>query len=85
VKNSTQGTKGGEGEGVEMIRHRQPAPILLLCVLGWAGVDSDVLKNILDNASFEPLLAFPELADFIDQDPYISEVMRTKRGENESQ
>ena len=53
--------------------------IFLVKLLVDTGVDGAVLKDIRDNANFDKLLSFPELSEFIDQDPYISELMRAPK------
>jgi len=58
-------------------------PSLLGCLLPLlfihTGVDTRALEAVRDSLNFEKVLNMPELARFIDQDSYISDVMRGKK------
>jgi hypothetical protein len=41
------------------------------------GVDVDRMRDILGELSFEKILSFPEMSRFIDQDAYLSKVLRS--------
>jgi len=43
------------------------------------GVDLSVMRDVLDAQSFDKILSFPELSRFVDQDPYLSKVLRTPK------
>ncbi len=43
------------------------------------GVDLDLMRGVLDQQSFDKILSFPELTRFVDQDPYLSKILRTPK------
>ena len=69
----------GRREGRKARKHSKHSSHPLYLPFPPLGVDLSAMREVLDQQSFDKILSFPELSRFIDQDPYLSKVLRTPK------